>query len=100
MNHFLYMSLFELMTFPIDTVKTLLQADVTRTYRNAFDCIQKTFERSGTRNFYNGFFAKLIFNGALIFNLRSIYENDTAQQLVSFPLLALSYAGLTIKTRL
>jgi hypothetical protein len=37
--HFVYSSIFEALTFPLDTVKTLLYADVHRRYANVFDCV-------------------------------------------------------------
>lgn len=78
-THFLFSSLFELVTFPLDTVKTRLWADVNRNYKNAFDCIQKTYEQHGFTNFYNGVLFKLIFNALLILNLRSMYEDNCLQ---------------------
>lgn len=40
-THFLVSSLFEALTFPLDTIKTVLQADVSYQYRSAFDVISK-----------------------------------------------------------
>jgi hypothetical protein len=51
-------------------------------------------------NFYRGLPCKLIFNAAMIFNLRNLYENDCVMMALSFPLMAFSYSMLTIKTRL
>jgi hypothetical protein len=40
-THYLVSSAFEALTFPLDTVKTVLQADVAHQYRGAFDVVSK-----------------------------------------------------------
>ncbi|CAD8050893.1 unnamed protein product [Paramecium primaurelia] len=99
-SHYLYSSLFELITYPIDTIKTIIYSDVQGRYKGAFDVIEQVYARNGFSHFYRGIVFKLAFNGTLIYHLRNIYEEDYIQQLVSVPLLAIGYGFLTIKTRL
>ena len=39
-SHYLYSSLFELITYPIDTIKTIIYSDVQGRYKGAFDVIE------------------------------------------------------------
>ena len=40
-THFLVSSVFEAVTFPLDTIKTVLQADVAHQYKSSFDVVSK-----------------------------------------------------------
>lgn len=69
--------------------------------------MQKVYASGGFGAFYKGLAFKLLFNGSLVFHLRNLYERDALTvtflclhyQYFSFPLLAASYALLTVKTR-
>lgn len=49
-----------LTTFPIDTVKSRLQADVTNRYNGVWDCIVKSYREEGMRFFSRGLGSTLI----------------------------------------
>ncbi|CAK73322.1 unnamed protein product (macronuclear) [Paramecium tetraurelia] len=92
-SHYLYSSLFELITYPIDTIKTIIYSDHLMSlnrFMQEMDSVISTEEQ----------YLSWPINGTLIYHLRNIYEQDYIQQLVSVPLLAIGYGFLTIKTRL
>lgn len=92
-------TLFEYLLYPLDTLKTLNQADVKKSFRNTWDLTVKTVERGGLSQFYNGAFFKAGYNAFFGLNLWAI-SNESNLQYVSFPLWVASYALLTLKTRL
>lgn len=83
----LYSSAFETLTYPIDTVKTILYADIRGQYKGAFDVIEHVYQRNGISHFYQGLLFKLAFNASLIFHLRNIYEDSLYGQVPLAPIL-------------
>lgn len=94
----LYSSLFEFLFYPLDTIKTLNYADVTKNFKNSWDLIVKTTAKDGFTQLWNGVFFKTGYNVMFGLNLWAL-SNDSALQWVTFPLWLSSYGLLTLKTR-
>ncbi|KRX10817.1 Mitochondrial carrier domain [Pseudocohnilembus persalinus] len=93
-------SVFEAFFHPLDTVKTILQADATGEFKGALDVIGRV--TGGNSNFphlFRGLTFKLAYNAFFLAHLRNFYE-DSNWKYVTTPLWLLSYGFLAIKTRL
>lgn len=97
-NHLIYASLLESFFYPLDTLKTIIYADIGGKYKGYRDCLNDILGQNGIKHLYRGLKLKLIYNAAFLWNLRNSYDGNS--QLISLPVWLASYALLTFKTRL
>jgi len=97
-NFMLYSLLFEIASYPLDTVKTLVYADVKKTYSSVLNLLTKNIEGEGAKFLYRGLRFKLAYNVAFGLSLASICH-DSNLAYITTPLWLLSYPLLTLKTR-
>lgn len=95
-----YSSLLEIITFPIDTVKTLAYNDVTGSFKNIKDLLAK---QQGLFNrqfkFWAGAWYKAWYNVFFTLNLWA-WNEDKSWKYLTAPLWIFSYSFLTMKTRI
>lgn len=99
LQYLLFASLFEVALYPVDTLRTLLYADVNKQFKNTFDAVTQTVSKNGLGHFYRGVELKLAYNIFFGLNLWSV-SNDSNLQYLTFPLWIASYGILALKTRL
>lgn len=97
-KYLFFSTVFEAALYPLDTLRTLNYADVTKSFRNTWDLTVKTVERGGLGQFFRGVELKLIYNLFFGINLWAI-SSDSNLQWVTLPLWLGSYAVLSLKTR-
>ena len=90
--------LFEALFYPIDTIRTLNYLDVNKSFKNTWDLVRQTIDKSGYTQFYKGLPQKIQYNLAFGFTLWS-YCNESPWLYLAAPLWIFSYAFLTLKTR-
>lgn len=96
-NHILVSSLIETAFYPLDTVKTIIYADLNKKYANYRDCLRSILTNNGISHLYRGLAFKLSYNVLFLVNLRNMYEGSNLTYL-TLPLWLLSYSLLSIKT--
>lgn len=93
-----YSAAFETLAFPLDTIKTLIYADVNRSYTSVWSLLKRNFETRGFDMLYRGLPFKLVYNVFFGANLAAIGTDSNLVYLTT-PLWLLSYGLLTLKTR-
>lgn len=97
-NFMVYSLLFEAISYPLDTVKTLVYADVKKTYSSVFNLLAKNIEAEGAGFLYKGITFKLAYSFAFGLNLASVCY-DSSLCWITTPLWLAAYPLLTMKTR-
>lgn len=93
-----YSTAFEALAYPLDTIKTLLYADVKRSYSSVWSLLKNNFETRGYDMLYRGLPLKIAYN--LIFGANlAAFGSDSNLVYLTTPLWLASYGLLTIKTR-
>lgn len=91
--------LFETLLYPVDTLRTLIYADVTGRFSGMADCLKQTLSHNSYGKLYSGLSFKLLYNVIFGMNLWAI-NNESYLKFATIPLWIASIGLLAAKVRM